>query len=144
MSTSSRAVRSGSKARSERGPGGVAMNSAYATAPTADAPSANRTRRIRRVVAGMCRTDPISVTISRRCDGDEGLVENGRHRVCLIPRQHERGREPNDVPASAEHQDAAAVHLLKDPAAFLDRPLLGLAIANQLDADHQASAADIA
>src|SRR6187431_1219049 len=80
---------------------------------------------------------------SSASDGRERLVEERHDRVRLIFREDEWRREANGVPAGAEDQHTALEHLLDDLVALGHGADLRRPVFHQLDANHEALAADV-
>src|SRR4051812_21391234 len=72
------------------------------------------------------------------------LIERVDRAVGLLLREDQRRAQADRVAAGAERQDALGEHAIDDEIALLAGAHLGLAIPDQLDADHQALAADVA
>ena len=64
--------------------------------------------------------------------------------VGLLLRQHEWRRQADGILPGAEDEQAALEALVDDAIALGRRALLGLAIAHELDADHQPATAHVA
>src|SRR5262245_248624 len=90
--------------------------------------------------------------LARRCrandDSEAGfpqrLVEDPDGGRSLSLRQYQWRRDADRVLAGAEDEEPAFEARVNDLVAFGGRALLGNAIAHELDADHEAAAADVA
>src|SRR4029077_14334240 len=74
----------------------------------------------------------------------DGFVEDFEGRVGLGFRQDQGRREADRVAAGPEDQQALVEALLDDRVARVDGALLRLPVLDELDANHQALAADVA
>src|SRR5687767_10036734 len=72
------------------------------------------------------------------------LIQQIERAIRLLLRQHERRRQPDGVRPGPEYEQAALEAFAHDPVALGRRALLRLAVAHELDANHQAASPDVA